>query len=188
MLKNDFWNPHPFSFKYQHSWRLHAWLILQHKLLGSYSLWFSAHFVVFCWSEQIDPVLFHYIFPTWTGWFHITFIPFVNAFLFSGKFISRPWEWCLYWLHTRSLSTIFLLRSVRKQKDSSCSLAWIISIIPCIFQHFSSNDIVNFLLIDIFASGRVHISIFSCLKLVMGPEAIVEGEVVLFFILLSILI
>ena len=71
------------------------------------------------------------------------------------------------------------------QKGSSWTLPWIKIQLPCIFQDLLSEKWVDFFLVDVGVIDGYKESIRFLLELVMWPEGIIEGEVMLFFIFTS---
>lgn len=74
------------------------------------------------------------------------------------------------------------------QKDSSWTLPWIKIQLPCILQDLLSEEWIDFFLVDVGVIDGYKESIRFLLELVMWPEGIIEGEVMLFFIFTSDLV
>ena len=60
--------------------------------------------------------------------------------------------------------------------------------IPRIFENLLSDNVINALLINVLVGCGHHIAVVSESELVMRPEAMIECEVMLFFIFLFVLV
>lgn len=118
-------------------------------------------------------------------WLRIIFNLFSRIFWFFGKATRKPLEWFLYWLHIRSWSKTFLHRFVHMQIDNSWTLPWINIQLPCILQDLLSHELIYFFLVNIGVIDGYKESILFFFEIVMWPEAIIESEVMLFFIFTS---
>ena len=82
----------------------------------------------------------------------------------------------------------FLHLFVHMQRDNSWTLPWIKIQLPCVLQDLLSEERIDFFLIDISVIDGYKESIGLLLELIMRPEGIIEGEIMLFFIFTSDLV